>query len=116
MKIPRVYTGPDGKSHFGEIDVPDRDMTKYVKECELPIRAGFMRSGSNPGIEAWHPAPRRQFVITLKGRMEVEAGDGTKKVFGPGDIFLAEDTTGQGHISRVISKEPRASIFLPLKD
>jgi hypothetical protein len=43
----------------------------------------------------------------------VECGDGTKRRFGPGDIMLADDTTGQGHITREIDA-PRKSLFIPL--
>jgi uncharacterized cupin superfamily protein len=36
----------------------------------------------------------------LSGEMEVEIGDGSKRRFKAGDVLLAEDTTGQGHITR----------------
>jgi hypothetical protein len=32
----------------------------------------------------------------------------------PGHILLAEDTTGQGHISRALGDEDRLSIFVPI--
>ena len=62
----------------------------------------------------WHCAPRRQYSITLSGVAEIEVGDGTKVRAGPGDIVLAEDLTGQGHITRVIGNEPRLSAIIPL--
>ncbi len=46
--------------------------------------------------------------------MEIETGDGTKRVLGPGDILLAEDTTGHGHISRAVEGQPRESVFVAL--
>ena len=46
----------------------------------------------------------------------MELGDGTKVRLHPGHILLAEDTTGQGHISRAIGSEDRISIFLPLAE
>ena len=49
----------------------------------------------------WHPAPRRQYVIILTGQLEIGLGDGTTRRFGPGDARLVEDTTGQGHTTRV---------------
>ena len=64
----------------------------------------------------FHTAPRRQYVITLSGESEVEFGDGTKVRLYPGHILLAEDTTGQGHISRAIGTEDRLSLFIPLAD
>ena len=41
-------------------------------------------------------------------------GDGSRRVFGPGDLLLAEDTTGRGHVSRALDPEPRVSLFITL--
>ena len=62
----------------------------------------------------WHPAPARQFIIMLEGKVEITVGDGTARLFLPGDILLAEDTTGQGHRSRIPDGKPRKSIFITL--
>jgi hypothetical protein len=62
----------------------------------------------------YHTAPRRQYVVNLTGSVEIEVGDGTKRVLGPGTILLAEDTTGRGHISRNVGGEPRTCLFIPL--
>ena len=35
---------------------------------------------------------------------------------GPGDVVLAEDLTGQGHITRVVGSEPRFYAIVPLSD
>jgi hypothetical protein len=51
--------------------------------------------------------------VNLTGSVEIETGDGTKRVLGPGDILLAEDTTGRGHISRAVRGAPRTSRFIP---
>ena len=75
----------------------------------------FRRSSPAYYID-WHTAPRRQYVITLAGESEVEIGDGTKIRLHPGHILLAEDTTGQGHISRAIGSDDRISLFLPLAE
>ena len=64
----------------------------------------------------WHNAPRRQYTITLSGEVEIEVGDGTVMRLGPGGILLAEDLTGQGHTTRVVSKEPRFAVVVPLAD
>jgi quercetin dioxygenase-like cupin family protein len=63
----------------------------------------------------YHPAPRRQYVITLAGQVEIETGDGTVRRFGAGDVMLAEDNTGRGHITRVVGDQRRHYVFIPLK-
>ena len=70
-----------------------------------------------PGYElSWHCAPRRQYSISLSGQVEIEVGDGTKARVGPGDIVLAEDLTGQGHITRVVGNQPRYYALVPLAE
>jgi len=43
-------------------------------------------------------------------------GDGTVTRLGPGDVLLAEDLTGQGHITRVVGDQPRFYAIVPLKE
>jgi hypothetical protein len=64
----------------------------------------------------WHCAPRRQYSISLSGTAEIEVGDGTVVRLGPGDVVLAEDLTGRGHITRVVGAEPRCYALVPLVD
>lgn len=113
MKIIRIYTGPDQQSHFEELEIPLMPAT-YGRESErVPAAGVIFRETPAGGALDFHPAPRRQFVVTLSGIGEIECGDGTRRRFGPGDILLAEDTTGQGHITREI-QGPRRGIFIPL--
>jgi hypothetical protein len=53
-------------------------------------------------------------VIILSGQLEIGLGDGSKHVFGPGDARLVEDTTGQGHTTRVVSQVPVVTATVPL--
>lgn len=62
----------------------------------------------------WHPAPRRQYIITLRGNVEIGLGDGTVYTLGPGDMMLAEDTTGQGHTTKAVGDETRVSVAITL--
>jgi uncharacterized cupin superfamily protein len=73
----------------------------------------FSTTGADYDLD-WHNAPRRQFVITLEGQVDIMASDGTKRRFGPGDIMFADDTTGRGHISRAVNNKPRKAIFVTL--
>lgn len=48
-----------------------------------------------------HPAPRRQFVLVSAGEVEVTVSDGEVRRFGPGSVFL-DDDTGKGHRTRAV--------------
>jgi hypothetical protein len=67
-------------------------------------------------VNDWHVAPRRQLVITLSGRGEIEVSGGKKISVGPGNMELAEDLTGKGHITRVVGSEDRVTVQIPLAD
>ena len=94
MQFCRMYTGDDGKSHFEELD--QTQGSKFFLST-IAAKALVFKNDENRDILGWHNAPRRQWCITLSGACEIGIGDGTKKTFGPGDVFLAEDVTGQGH-------------------
>ena len=94
MQFCRMYTGDDGKSHFEELD--QTQGSKFFLST-IAAKALVFKNDENRDILGWHNAPRRQWCITLSGTCEIGIGDGTKKTFGPGDVFLAEDVTGQGH-------------------
>jgi hypothetical protein len=61
----------------------------------------------------FHTAPRRQYVVNLEGGLRSKWVMGPS-VSGTGDILLAEDTSGQGHISRAVAGKPRRSLFITL--
>ncbi len=115
MKITRVYTGDDGESHFEDLEVPLKDLGRIGKLSELVCATGIVfRETEGEYHLDFHNAPRRQYVINLDGSVELEVGDGTKRLLGLGDILLAEDTTGRGHISRAVDGQRRRSIFVTL--
>ena len=100
--IVRIYAGADGQSHFEELDL-DKGPVEWLK---MQHATGAMFRKHEPGnFIDWHCAPIRQYVITLSGRMEIAIEDGAEQ-FGPGDVLLADDRTGQGHTTRVIGDEP----------
>ena len=109
--VTRMYTGPDNQSHFEELEPPPLG----PDTGELEPVAGIVFRRLEPGhFSSWHNAPRRQYVITLEGAVEIGLGDGTVRRFGPGDCFLAEDLTGQGHTTRIVSDVPRVTATVPL--
>jgi quercetin dioxygenase-like cupin family protein len=107
----RVCTSADGRSHFRD-EVMEMIPGVYVPGIPLvdsaePRAATAVQfSRVAAGYEsAWHPAPRRQFVLILAGVLEVTVGDGAARRFGPGSVVLVEDTAGQGHQTRALGTD-----------
>ena len=115
LTMTRLYTGPDGQTHAEETEAKftagnNNDVFKL-----LATTGGAELHRAAPGtVIDWHTAPRRQYVITLSGQGEIEVAGGKKITVGPGHIDLVEDTTGKGHITRVIGNEDRVTLQLPL--
>ncbi|MBA2963535.1 hypothetical protein HZF09_15495 [Ramlibacter sp. CGMCC 1.13660] len=118
-KVVRVYTGADQRSHFEDLELPmslfELGTLRSQKTASIPVtqfvfRESFMDSGPD-----FHTPPRRQFVITLWGATELTVGDGSSRVFGPGDALFAEDLTGEGHRTRELLG-PRKSLILAVPD
>lgn len=116
MKIVRIYTGSDQKSHFEEIDVKFAGSDRMPAALPRPATQTVFRCAPPGLVIDYHPAPRRQYVITLCGQWEIECGDGTVRRFTPGEVMLADDLTGQGHIARVVGHEPHIFMAVPLAD
>lgn len=117
MKITRLFTGDNGQSHFEEIEVALKQHGGAETSRPQPAASILFRR-TPPGliIGDFHNAPRRQYLITLQGELEIETGGGTVRRFGPGSVLLAEDLTGKGHISRDVGTEPRISVLVSLTD
>ncbi len=117
MKLVRIYTGADGRSHFEDVTLELEDQGPLGRISALWRGRGVLFREVDGDYDLdFHTAPRRQLVVNLTGSVDIEMGDGTVRRMGPGSILLAEDTTGEGHRSRAVNGEPRTCLFVPLDD
>lgn len=61
-----------------------------------------------------HPAPRRQYVITIKGSIRFKVTDGTTFMIESGIILLAEDLKGAGHSWDMVKGEKWERLYIPM--
>ena len=115
IRCVRIWTGEDGDSRFeeGTIDLPKGERGD-VLSGDLATASISFRETKTGGAFAWHDAPTRQFVITLSGTLDFETRKGEHFIIRPGDILLAEDTTGTGHSWKLVDANPwrRAYVIL----
>ncbi|HZZ46899.1 MAG TPA: hypothetical protein VFE65_08450 [Pseudonocardia sp.] len=121
MRIIRFSATPDGGSHFSELDLtfpePFTDQfggVYHLSKVLNPTSAIFVDLPSELD-QGWHLAPNRQFVILLSGCLEVETTDGETRRWNRGDIFMADDTSGKGHRTRVVEGPVRV-IFMRMPE
>jgi len=63
-----------------------------------------------------HPAPRRQYVITLKGNIKFKVSDGSTFIIKPGTILLAEDLKGKGHSWDMVNSKEWERLYVPIAE
>ena len=111
MKYTRLTTDAAGETHFEDLELPMTSVSFAPPAPPLDVtafspsaRIGFLHA--SPGwVSVWHPAPKRQWMLFLAGRLESEVSDGERREFGPGSVTLVEDTTGKGHKTRVLGSD-----------
>lgn len=117
----RIFCDADGDSHFSDEVMP---FTLYDYAPPAPPVSvstaldaeSVVLLSSPPGWHGdWHPAPRRQLMFVLSGELEVEVSDGEVRRFSSGAVALVEDTSGRGHVSRVVSEGRVFMAAIPLK-
>jgi len=116
----RLYADAAGVSRFADEKFELRPGGAKSGEGALAsyaipnVQSGSFVALKTGAVEDWHLAPRRQFIIGLRGEAEITAGSGEVRHVRPGSVFLVEDTTGGGHITRSIGTEDHIAIVVPV--
>jgi hypothetical protein len=122
LSFSRLYTGPDGVSHWVDekLQLASRGtegLEALMATAQIgDIKGSFVAMLKAGATEDWHVAPRRQFMVCLRGNVEVTAGDGQKRSLKPGEFALLEDTSGKGHITHAAGKDDHVALALPVPD
>ena len=116
IRLVRLFTGDDGESHFtdGRVELGPSDAPSARSEVAGATTVSFEESASGASL-SWHNAPERQYVITLSGTLEFETRLGERFTIAPGDVLLAEDTTGGGHRWRLVDDQPWRRVYVALR-
>ena len=108
MPAIRLINNPDGSCTFEE---------GYIPTLKHANTTAFWSSNKT---EDWeknaHPAPRRQYVVTLKGKIRFKVSDGSTFVVKPGVILLAEDLKGKGHSWQMVHSKKWERLYIPLTE
>jgi quercetin dioxygenase-like cupin family protein len=107
IRCVRLWTGADGNSRFedGTLDLTGGVRGDPLSSKTTTTSISFQETQPG-GTFAWHDAPIRQFVITLSGTLDFQTHTGEHFIIRPGDILLAENTTGTEHSWKLIDDEP----------
>ena len=117
MKYVRLLADKDGNTHFedatlklDEADYRPPAPMAFVSHAYQTDGVQFLRLPGGWAADSIK-VPKKQFLICLKGHLEVTASDGKTHTFGPGDTVLMEDGGGKGHRSHVKGGECLAAVI-----
>jgi quercetin dioxygenase-like cupin family protein len=106
IKAYYLYTGPDGQSHVTS--------GSMINDEVIPVESIHFKE-TPPHSSKDHTAPTTQYVITLAGVLDFGTHGGEKFTLHPGEILIAEDTTGTGHFWHMEGDEPWKRAYVTFK-
>ncbi|MFC3395247.1 hypothetical protein [Brenneria rubrifaciens] len=81
---------------------------------KLPSQQFWINNATEDWEKSFHPAPRKQYVLTLKGKLKFKVSDGSTFILSPGTVLLAEDTHGEGHSWEMVEGNEWVRAYLPI--
>ncbi len=120
MKYMRIFADGSGESHLDEVEIPLTEASFAPPAAPFPISERLEAKNlifcmiPRGWVGDWHPTPARQYFILLSGVLEVEVSDGEVWRATPGSAVLVEDTSGKGHVTRVVGDSSAQGVFIQL--
>ena len=117
-----LFTDTEGRARFREEALALDGGSPAARLSALQPASGLVLRESPVGFRSdFHCTDAPQWLIVLRGRMEIGLQDGTSRVFGPGEHFYSADTLPagatfdaavHGHRSRQVGDEPLVTAFV----
>jgi hypothetical protein len=117
-----LFTDTDGRARFREDVVDLAEGTPQSRLSALMPSGGLQLRESPVGFRSsFHCTVTPQWVVILRGRMEIGLQDGSSRSFGPGEHFYSDDRLPEGarfdpavhgHWSRQVGDEPLQTLFV----
>lgn len=96
-----MYKSDDDVSFFRDFPALF-SQARAAWSAEVPVAGLLLKQFADGTFVDWHPEVVNVFLVVLTGELELEvSGDGAVEIFRPGDVCLASDRTGVGHIDRM---------------
>lgn len=119
---PELFTDTDGHARFRDRSIALDGGTPAARLSALLATQGCQFRRSPVGFASdFHCTTTPQWLVVLRGRMEIGLRDGSVRVFGPGECFYSNDTLPpgvafdpgrHGHRSRQLGDEPLVTLFV----
>ena len=116
MLLPHLYTDANGHSLLDDIELTmmapgggtaeDGVYYRRINSARQDVtdwRIGHALPGH---FVDFTPTGERTMIAVFSGQMHITASNGEERQLARGDIMIAEDIAGQGHMTRFVGQEP----------
>ena len=117
-----LETGPDGRARWRDEALPLSEGKAQARLSPLRPSGGYQFRESQVGFRStFHCTETPQWLVVLKGAMEIGLQDGSTRVFRAGESFFSNDTLPagatfdaklHGHWSRQVGDEALGTLFV----
>jgi hypothetical protein len=117
-----MFTNDRGETTFADVEMPGPHMAVDGDPPSRALRHVPATTFNIIELLEWrprldlHPPPRRQWVVILRGAMEISTTTGERRRFEPGDCLLAEDMHGDGHATEDVGNERLVTLNIGVPD
>jgi len=102
----KLYNLPNGDCSFQHGTLPNN--------IKIEATSFWFQNHTDIYEKKLHPAPRLQYVITLKGKLKFTVSNGSGFIIEPGIIIVAADTEGVGHSWEMVEGDVWERIYIPI--
>lgn len=111
MDLLEIYADENGETHFrkGTLDFQSMDFappsTPVQVTEDMPASGVRLLVAPVGWDDSFHPTPRRQFAVLLRGKAHISVTDGESMELAAGSFVLLDDAASKGHLTRVLPGE-----------
>lgn len=104
----RLLNNADGSCTFEKGKIPSLKL--------IPTTGFWFSTRTEEWEKNAHVAPRKQYVITIKGNIRFKVSDGSTFMIEPGIVLLAEDLKGDGHSWEMVESDEWERFYIPMAE
>ena len=108
LKAVRLFNTGEGDCTF--------ELGRIPTSQPINVNFFFAQTHIDSYQEVAHPAPRLQYVITLKGKLRFKVTNGDTFIIEPGILLLAEDIAGPGHTWELVDGDEWQRLYIAFEE
>ncbi|WP_442588974.1 hypothetical protein ACSBL2_23405 [Pedobacter sp. AW31-3R] len=100
------------------INLPNGDCSFEYGKLQTKVHMDASYFFAQTKVDAYekvaHPAPRMQYVVTLRGKLKFKVSNGDTFTIEPGVVLVAEDCKGKGHTWDLVDGDKWDRIYIAI--